>query len=147
MIINLTQKTILAEKALTALSFTSRARGMIGRTFDSFDAMIFPHCQAIHTFFMSIPLDIVFLSRDNRVMAAYHAVKPWKASLVCRGAYQTVELPAGTLERTKTVEGDILDLNGVLTTGKSNQLKELFHIMQPVSGQPETSAPIGEKKS
>ena len=80
-------------------------------------------------------------------MALYHDVKPWKPCIRCTGAFQTVELPAGTLERTKTGEGDILDLNGVLTTGKSNQLKELFHIMQPVSGQPETSAPIGEKKS
>lgn len=147
MIINLTKQTILAKKAQTALSFAVRARGMIGRKFDSFDAMVFPRCQAIHTFFMAIPLDIIFLSRENQVMAAYHAVKPWKASLVCRGASQTVELPAGTLQRTGTEKGDILDLNGVLTPEINNRLEQSFNIIQQTSGQTAISAPIGEQKS
>lgn len=147
MILNLTKKTILAEHAVTALSFSLRARGMIGRTFDAFDAMIFPRCQAVHTFFMSIPLDIIFLSKENRVLAVHHAVKPWKACLSCAGAFQTVELPAGTLERTGTEKEDILDLNGDLTSDEIKQIKELFHNIQHTGGQTAISAPMGEQES
>ena len=149
MIINLTKKNILAENPWTALSFSVRARGMIGRTFDSFDAMIFPRCPAVHTFFMSMPIDIVFLSRENRIMALYHDVKPWKPCIRCTGAFQTVELPAGTLQRTGAECNDLLDLNGELTTGaSSHRFNDLLQeTTQYTNGQTAESAPMGEQKS
>ena len=135
MIINRTKKNILAKNAWTALSFAIRARGMIGRKFDSFDAMIFPRCPAVHTFFMSMPIDIVFLSGENKIMALYHKVKPWKACIRCTGAYLTIELPAGTLQRTGTECGDSLELN------------DLQEVIQHTNGQTAESAPMGEQKS
>ena len=133
--INRTKKNILAEKPWTARSFAIRARGMIGRKFDSFDAMIFPRCPAVHTFFMSMPIDIVFLSSENRILALYHNVKPWKACIRCAGASQTIELPAGTLQRTGAECDDLLDLN------------DLQEVIQQTDGQTEESAPRGEQKS
>lgn len=147
MIINLTKKNILAENAQTALSFSTRARGMIGRKFDSFDAMIFPRCPAVHTYFMSMPIDIVFLSGDNRILAQYHAVRPWKTCIRCSGAFQTIELPAGTLQRTGTECNDILDLNGELAPGVSAGIKDLLHVIQNTDGQTVPSASMGEQKS
>ena len=149
MIINLTKKNILAENAWTALSFSVRARGMIGRKFDSFDAMVFPRCPAVHTFFMSMPIDIVFLSQDNRIMALYHNVKPWKACISCSGAFQTIELPAGTLQRTGAECNDLLNLNGELTSDVSSSgINDLFQeVIQNTNGQTAKSAPMGEQKS
>ena len=150
MILNLTKKNILAEKAWTACSFAVRARGMIGRKFDSFDAMVFPRCPAVHTFFMSMPIDIVFLSSDNRIMALYHDVKPWKACIRCAGAFQTLELPAGTLQRTGAECNDLLNLNGELTADTtSSGINSLFQeVIQNTNGLTnEKSAPTGEQKS
>ena len=149
MIINLTKKNILAENPWTALSFAVRARGMIGRKFDSFDAMVFPRCPAVHTFFMSMPIDIVFLSQDNRIMALYHNVKPWKACIRCSGAFQTIELPAGTLQRTGAECNDLLNLNGELTSDVSSSgVNDLFQeVIQNTNGQTAKSAPMGEQKS
>ena len=108
---------------------------MIGRKFDSFDAMVFPRCPAVHTFFMSMPIDIVFLSSDNRIMALYHDVKPWKACIRCAGAFQTLELPAGTLRRTGAECNDLLELN------------DIQEVIQHTNGQATGSARTGEQQS
>ena len=126
MIINLTKKNILAENPWTALSFSVRARGMIGRTFDSFDAMIFPRCPAVHTFFMSQPIDILFADKENKVLKTVSSVPPWKCCIRCPGAVQTVEFPAGSLEAAGTEQGDILDLNGELDAETKQEIKQII---------------------
>ena len=43
MICNLTKKTVISSRTECAVGLWQRARGMIGRDFDCFDAMVF--CQ------------------------------------------------------------------------------------------------------
>jgi len=88
---------------------------MIGRDFHSFDAMVFNRCNAIHTMFMSIPLDVIFLNRENRVCGLRSRVTPWRPIVRCGPAYAVIELPCGALEQSETAEGDTLDLNAELT--------------------------------
>ena len=72
MIFNLDTQRYLARAPRTALRWGERTRGMIGRRFSpEMDAMVFPHCGAIHTFFMRMRLDVVFLNRESRVVGLH----------------------------------------------------------------------------
>ena len=96
MIRNLTRGTVLAEKPKLALAFAWRCRGMIGRRFDGFDALVFPRCWSIHTAFMGMPLDVVFLDRAGTVLRVCEALAPWRLASALTAA-TVIELPAGRL--------------------------------------------------
>ena len=102
----------LARAPVTALSWHCRLQGMIGRHFsEKMDAMIFPRCNAIHMFFMSMPLDVLFLDRENRVIRKVQHLRPWHPGVWVRNAETTVEFPAGTLDRVNA--GDRIRMENV----------------------------------
>ena len=113
MIRNLTRKTVLSYRTFHAVSFSDRLRGMIGRPFEQIgiDAMVFPSCSSIHTFFMTFPIDVIFLGPENTVLKTRPGCRPWCPVIRCRGAQSVIELPDGALAHTGTLPGDRLDLN------------------------------------
>lgn len=88
MIRNLTRQTVLSCRTFHAVSFGDRLRGLIGRPFEQIgiDAMVFPACSCIHTFFMTFPIDVIFLGADNTVLATYPDCRPWRPLIRCGGA-------------------------------------------------------------
>lgn len=64
-------------------------------------------CEAIHTFGMRFPIDVVFLSKRRRVLKIRKRM-PRRRIAVCLRAHSTLELPSGTLDRTGTEPGDQL---------------------------------------
>lgn len=52
-------------------------------------------CGAVHTLWMRFDLDLVFLSRDLRVVRVVEAVKPWRAAWGGRAAWGVLELQSG----------------------------------------------------
>lgn len=118
MIFNLDSLRYVARRPVWALSWRQRLCGMIGRRFDpenGMDAMIFPRCSAIHTMWMSIPIDVVFLDSGSKVLKVCSGVKPWNLSVSCRGASTVIELPAGAAEESGTERGQHLNLNSTLS--------------------------------
>ncbi len=117
MIVNLSKLRCLARRPYYAVSWSSRLRGMIGRNFDGadFDAMVFNHCNSIHTLFMSRPIDVLFVDRENNICGLRRGLPPWVPMVYCRTALVTVELPAGTIDSSRTEIGDKVDLNSELT--------------------------------
>lgn len=113
MIQNLTKNEVIAKRPVFASSMLMRCRGMIGRSFDSFDAMIFEGCNMVHTMFMSIPLDLIFIDKNNAVKRLAMHVKPWRPMIRCGKAVTVIEMADGILECLNIEEGDILDLNAV----------------------------------
>ena len=110
MIRNRTKNTILASSERSAERWFARLRGLIGHDFCSFDGMVFPDCSAIHTFFMGMKIDVLFLDGNGTVMRACPAVPPWKPCLTEKRSCITVELPEGTIARTQTAAGDSIRL-------------------------------------
>ena len=102
---NTTRGTVVAARARTADTLAWRMRGMLGRKFDGFDALVFGRNNSIHMFFMHMPLDILFLDAKGRVCGLRNRLRPWRLAL-CRKARTTVELPAGALEASGTRTGD-----------------------------------------
>ena len=110
MILNQTRNCVISENEVWATGLGTRFRGLIGHDFSGFDGMFFPRCSAIHTFFMGMKIDVLFIDKNGTVLGVYPEVRPWKPSLIEPGAWGTIELPAGTIARTETVKGDILRL-------------------------------------
>jgi hypothetical protein len=115
MIHNLTKKTIIARNSFVAMTFHDRARGLIARDFQNFDAMVFNNCSSIHTMFMSMNIDVLFVDRNNKICGLRKNLNPWVPYVRAPGAVSVIELPVGTIERSNTEKNDVVDLNAELT--------------------------------
>ncbi|UCD07373.1 MAG: DUF192 domain-containing protein [Candidatus Aenigmatarchaeota archaeon] len=121
MIINKTKDTILAREMEIADNSGKRARGLMFR--DSLPEnqallMVFPRKgnHKIWLFGMKFPLDLVFLDSSKRVIEIHENVRPmnlspktWKTYCSGKHAKYVLELIPGTVKKTRTVPGDLLD--------------------------------------
>lgn len=113
-ILNSSRATVISECAQEARTFWARGRGLMMKSqFPVGSALVIDPCSSIHMFFMRVPLDVLYMNREDRVVRAQAGIKPWRVGpLVTRGAKYVIELPAGTIESTGTVVGDQLNLTG-----------------------------------
>ena len=123
MIFNLTKNRPVSERPFYAVRMWDRARGMIARGFEDFDAMVFPRCGAIHTFFMGMPIDVIFVDGENTVVRICEGVRPWLPCISARRAESVIEMPQGAVRRTGTETGDRLDLSAEMTAEKEEEQK------------------------
>ena len=108
-LLNRTRGAVLALRVERAERVLDRLRGLLGRaSLEEGEALAIAPCASIHTFFMKFPIDAVFLDRRGRVVRAVPDLTPWRATRFHLRADLAVELPAGTLARTGTREGDEL---------------------------------------
>lgn len=102
---------VLASTVEAAVDSTSRRRGLLGRTSLGDAALVIAPCNAVHTFFMRFPIDVVFVDRSGRVLRIAANVPAWRMTASLR-AFATIELAAGTVARTGMATGHILSLQG-----------------------------------
>jgi uncharacterized membrane protein (UPF0127 family) len=112
-ILNRTRDQLLADRAELARSFWARGRGLMGRAAlpVGYALIIYPE-SSIHTFFMRISIDVLFVGRDGRVVALREAMppnRPFAGVAPWRGLY-VIELPAGVIAATSSAVGDQLDV-------------------------------------
>jgi uncharacterized membrane protein (UPF0127 family) len=69
-------------------------------------------CEAIHTFGMKMPIDVVFLDREYRVTKLREGIRPRRVS-VCLQATSVLELRTGAIAESKTRLGDQLQVKRV----------------------------------
>lgn len=65
-------------------------------------------CEAVHTFWMQFPIDVLYLSKQKKVLKIRDNMKKSRMSL-CLRAHSVLELPAGHAAKTGTVAGDQLE--------------------------------------
>ena len=142
-ILNLTKQTVPARCAHYAAGFGERLSGLIGKRFSaSMDGMVFDRCNAIHTFFMRYPIDVIFADEKYHVLKTVPAFPPWRPFLGCKNAFYVIELSAGTIESTATEPGDQLDLTGALSP---ETLKQWLEKKLPKVTRPETCSVKADK--
>lgn len=89
-----------------------RAVGLIGRTsIGADDAVLFERCSSIHTLFMRMPIDVVFLDGERRAVKTFSNVPPWRLYVGCREARSVLEMAGGELQRRGIKTGDSLTLD------------------------------------
>jgi|GEM_PF-370841 uncharacterized membrane protein (UPF0127 family) len=106
---NRTRQTVLARCVEVADHGAKRGKGLLGRNSLSPEEglWIFP-CEAVHTFGMRFPIDLVYIDRNMRVKKVRSNVRPWRLS-ACLSAHSVIELATGTIGRTQTGPGDRLE--------------------------------------
>jgi uncharacterized protein len=107
---NTRNKRIVAGTLLTAFDSASRRKGLLDHhSLADGSAMIIAPSSAIHTFAMRFAIDVIFVSKDGRVLKLKTAVKPRRIAAAWR-AFAVVELAAGAIERSDTRPGDQLQI-------------------------------------
>ena len=108
-LVNRRNGAVVASTVERAVTVRTRLRGLLGRDgLAEGAALVIEPCTSIHTFFMRFSIDAAFLDRSGRVIRALRDLRPWRATRIYPSAARVVELPAGTLARTGTIEGDEL---------------------------------------
>jgi len=91
----------------------SRMIGLLGRkSLRPGGGMRFAPASSLHMFFMRFPIDVVYMTRDERVVKLVSDLQPWCVS-GARGAHGAYELPAGVIAASDIVPGDQLILEPV----------------------------------
>jgi uncharacterized membrane protein (UPF0127 family) len=106
---NLTRGCVLGARIAVADRWWSRLRGLLGRpAIGAGEGLVLTPCRAVHTLGMSYPVDVAFVDRRGAVVAVYNRLAPGHRSCRHKTAAYALELPAGTLARCGTREGDTL---------------------------------------
>ena len=91
-----------------AFDSAARKRGLLGRTgLDAGTALVIAPCNAVHTFRMQFAIDVIYAARDGRIVKLRPALAPSRVSAAL-GAFATIEMAAGSIERARLRVGDRL---------------------------------------
>jgi uncharacterized membrane protein (UPF0127 family) len=112
---NLTRQTELAHCVDVADNSAKRRKGLLGREgLSAGEGLWIVPCEAIHTFGMQFPIDLVYVDRDKRVKKVRSDVSPRRIS-ACLSAHSVLELASGSIRRTQTKRGDKLEFSLALS--------------------------------
>jgi uncharacterized protein len=112
-IFNSTRQKQLGSSVEIAGSGARRTKGLLGRKgLSQGEGMWIVPCEAVHTFGMQFPIDLVYIDRKHRVRKVRSNVPPWRIS-ACLTAHSVLELPAGTICDSQTAAGDVLEFSEI----------------------------------
>ncbi len=106
-VLNKTRGSVLGSRVELADRWWLRVRGFLRRPRpDRGEGILLSPCRAVHTVGLGFPLDVIFIDRDGGVVALYPSLRPGRFTRFHRSAEYALELPAGTIDATATVEAD-----------------------------------------
>lgn len=123
-VLNLTRNTEIACMLEVADSGPKRNKGLLGRaSLSPGEGLWIIPCEAVHTFWMQFPIDLVWLDASKRILKLTAGVPPWRlaGSLWARSV---LELPAGTIGATRTQIGDTLDFSEAVFAEEGSGARE-----------------------
>ena len=86
------------ENLEVARGFWKRFRGLMGKTYIPVEyALAFPQCSSIHTCFMRIPIDVIYLNVRGECIGV-ETLEPWRLGHAPEGTETVVECAAGTCD-------------------------------------------------
>jgi uncharacterized protein len=109
--INLRRNNNLSQRLTIANTFWSSLRGLLGKEhLSEGDGLLLIPCQSVHTMFMRFPIDVIFLDKEGQVIHLIEKMTPWRVSRHLIKARSVLEVPAGTIARTDTHQGDFIKI-------------------------------------
>jgi uncharacterized protein len=102
-VVNISTGEVLAERAMVAETPLARFVGLQGKKLlpPKSGLVLMPN-NSIHTFFMRIRIDAIFVSQYGEVVKVGRKLQPWRIGPIALGALYCVELPAGAAASTAT---------------------------------------------
>ena len=108
---NLSRHTRLIDRGRIANSFWTRFRGLtFVRHLEPGEGLLITYTNSIHTHFMFMPIDVLYVNKQNVIVDLSRCMKPWRMALPRPKARYIVELPAGSVAKTGSQIGDQLQL-------------------------------------
>ncbi len=74
-------------------TFFSRLKGFMFKKNINY-ALLFNHCNSIHTFFMKTNIDVIMCDKNNNILYFYKNLGKRKIILPKKGVYKTFETPS-----------------------------------------------------
>ena len=106
--IRLERGPVVCERGELAVTAWTRTKGLLGRSSLAPDEGLWIQpTGSIHMLFMRFPIDVIWASRDGRVLKLTRAIRPWRMAW-CRRAKVALELPVGSIDRCGVEVGDHL---------------------------------------
>jgi len=108
--IEMKNKKIVVKNINVADTIFSRMKGlMFCREMNGFDGLLISPCNSIHTFFMRMDIDVIFLDKKNFIVKIIRNMKPWRLTLIYFKSVKVLELKGGALPPNAN-EGDEIEL-------------------------------------
>ncbi len=108
-LLNSRNGNVIANRIMMADNFWLRLHGLVGRpVLQTGEAMWITRCQQVHTQFMKVPLDLIFIDKHMVVKRVVTGIKPWRFSPWVKEAHAVIEMTAA--DRLSVQEGDLLVL-------------------------------------
>ena len=113
---NKTRETFVATEAAVADDYFRRLIGLLGKTSNwaklGRGIWIVPS-RGVHSIGMLFPIDLVFLSKDKKVVHVEEHFRPFRVSRVSLRTASVLELPTHTIYRSGTRVGDTLEISEI----------------------------------
>lgn len=102
---NITKKTLLSTNLKEAKSTADKFLGLLRKSNPR--SLMFKTRFGIHTFLLKSPIDVLILDSEHRVVSVKN-LKPNRIFIYNPMRLLVIELPTGTIQKSKTQEGDTL---------------------------------------
>jgi len=113
---NKTRETFVATEAAVADDYFRRLIGLLGKTSRwaklGRGLWIVPS-RGVHSIGMLFPIDLMFLSKDKKVVHVEEHFRPFRVSRVSLRTASVLELPTHTIYRSGTRVGDTLEISEI----------------------------------
>jgi uncharacterized membrane protein (UPF0127 family) len=106
---NQSRDTVLGDRIGIADTSAKRRTGLLKHTgLAPGEGLWIAPTEAVHTFGMKFPIDVLFLDKKRKVLKIRTAM-PRSRMSICLRAHSVLELPSGTAAALGTVVGDQLE--------------------------------------
>src|SRR4051794_8582810 len=113
---NLKNGVVVADRVGVADTHATRAVGLLTRRgLDPGEALWIVPSRGVHTWGMRFTIDVLALDEAGTVIDCVANLRPWRMRLPRKGTAGVLELPAGTLESSRTSVGHrvVLELGAI----------------------------------
>lgn len=92
-----------------ANTFWTRLVGLLNRAeLSHTEGLLIEPCSSIHTVGMRFAIDVIYLSKENKVLGVHESVAPYKFRVGPKKAVKVLEVSEGNVNRTGIHLDDIL---------------------------------------
>jgi uncharacterized membrane protein (UPF0127 family) len=102
---------VLLKRVLPAYSFWRRLKGlMFKKSLPPESGVHIKPCQSIHTFFMKMSIDVIYVDKEMTIVGMEHSLPPSQFGKHFKNAHAVIEMGAGSISESNFYVGQALKL-------------------------------------